>query len=249
MKLFSVLATCFVLVGCSTPPYATVPPSPQPIRVFLPPSLEPVRDALNICAGEHPEIALFTDSRSRIDELTGSDIAIWWGDQPSQVSHVFQLADDQLVIIVNQENPISEITPDQLANLFSGRIEEWSEISDYQQPVMVWTFPDENQLGLAFQSAILEGMDYSLLSYFAPTPAEMLEAVKEQPGAIGFIPHSWLDSEISAVEVDREISMRLTKPLLALAKVNPRGASLVLIDCLQSGEGQATLKDKFSLPE
>jgi hypothetical protein len=249
MKLFCVLATCFVFVGCSTPPLAKVPPSPQPIRVFLPSSLEPVREALNICAVEHPEIALFTDSRSTIDELTGSDIAIWWGDQPSQVSEAFQLADDQLVIIVNQENPVDELTADQLINLFSGRIEEWSEISEYQQPVMVWTFPDENQLGIAFQSAVLEGADYSLLSYFAPTPAEMLEAIKEQPGAIGFIPRSWLDSEISAIEVDRETSMRLTRPLLALTSLNPRGAALILIDCLQSGEGQAMLSEKFSLPE
>lgn len=241
--------TCLMLVGCSTPPTATIPPSPQPLRILLPPALEPVREALNICAQEHPEIALFTDSRSEIENLTADDIAIWWGDPPSKVSEAFQLENDQLVIIVNRENPIKELTTNQLTNLFSGRIEDWSEISDYQQPVLVWTFAGENQLGLVLKSAILEQADFSLLSYFVPTPDEMLEAVKEQPGAIGFVPRSWLDSEVSVIEVDRDTSTRLTRPLLALTKGKPSRAALIVIDCLQSGAGQKALLEKFLSPE
>lgn len=248
-KLIFFLVACFVATGCSTPQTATIPPSPQPVQVLLPSSLEPVRGALNKCAQEIPEIALIIDTRSSIDDLTGENIAIWWGDKPPQVNEAFPLANDELLVILNRENPTTELTPNQLTNLFNGRVERWAEINDYQQTVSVWTYPSGNQLALAFQSAVLGESSYSLLSFFAPSPREMLAAVKEDPGAIGFIPHSWLTSEVSAIEVDPESRVGLTKPLLALTLAQPRAAVLILIDCLQTGVGQATLLEKFSPPQ
>jgi phosphate transport system substrate-binding protein len=246
LKLSLILLICILIAGCSTLATGTIPPSPQPVQVAFPPSLEPVREALATCAKEYPQIVLIIDTRSGILDFEDNDITIWWGDKPLEVNQAFPLAQDELVVIANRDNPIQELTANELANLFNGRVEQWSEINDYQGSVSVWTYTDGSQLGKTFRSAILGDGGYSLLSHLAPTPREMVAAVVDDPGAIGFIPRSWLTSEVAAIELDSETAGTLIKPLLALTKVKPQGAALILIDCLQSGVGQSALFEQFS---
>lgn len=246
MKLSLILLICFLIAGCSTPQTGTIPPSPQPVQVAFPSSLEPVRGALTTCANEYPEIALIIDTRSGNFDFEDNDLTIWWGDKPPEVNEAFPLAQDELVVIANRENPVQELSANELTNLFNGRIEQWPEINDYQGSVSVWTYTEGSQLGKTFRSAILGDGGYSLLSFLAPTPREMVIAVIDDPGAIGFIPRSWLTSEVIEIKLDSETNQALIKPLLALTKVKPRGAALILIDCLQSGAGQSALLEQFS---
>ena len=235
------------LISCGSPPTATIPPSPQPIRVSFSPALEPVRDALHACATSLPEIALFVDVIPEpAQDFNSSDLVLWWGDKPKEVVFAFPLAEDELVVIVNLENPNTEFSDSELQALFSGRVEHWSEISIYDQPVTVWVFPEDSHLSEIFKSTVLGDQRFTRLAYLAPSPGPMLESIATEPGGIGFIPRSWLSPDLSSGQIKQDFQTSLRKPVLALMNSEPQASLRELISCLQIGEGQGYLLDKFS---
>jgi hypothetical protein len=245
MKISVIILLAITIVGCNPPPTATIPPSPQLIRVAFPSTLEPTRESLHICANEHPEYALIFTSTSESLDYSEHDITIWYMEKPPVVNQAFPLANDDLVVIVNINNSLEDLSAEELTDIFSGRIEHWSEIGGEQKLVSVWTYPEGILMRDLFHSTLLGEAGFSLLSFIAPSPHEMLEAVIGDPGAIGFIPRSWLTSDVNTVNLDNQSAGSLTMPLLALTNENPQGAVRVLVDCLQAGAGHSALMDLY----
>ena len=234
------------VAACGAPPTATIPPSPQPVSVSFSPSMEPVRDALHTCANTLPEIALFVEKTpASAQDFETIDMIIWWGEKPEEMDYAFSLAEDELVVIINPENPNSALSASELNALFNGRVEHWSDISTYNQPVSVWIYPPDNKLSVAFKSGILSAPRFSLLAYLAPTPQAMLEAVAGDPGGIGYVPRSWLTPKVSRSSIDPNLQITLRKPILALVNSEPQDNILALLSCLQTGVGQERLLDHY----
>ena len=235
------------LAACSAPPTATIPPSPQPVSVSFSPSLEPVRDALHTCANSLPEIALFVEKTpASAQDFETNDLIIWWGEKPEEMDYAFPLAEDELVVIINPENPNTALSTKELNALFNGRVEHWSDISIYNKPVSVWIYPPDNKLSDAFKSGILSAQRFSRLAYLALTPQAMLESVAGDPGGIGYVPRSWLTPEVSRSRIDPNLQITLRKPILALVNSEPQGNLLALLSCLQTGVGQERLLNNYS---
>jgi hypothetical protein len=237
----------FGLAACTSPPTATIPPSPQPVHVAISPFLEPVRDALHACAVSLPQTALFVDVvPQNSQEFNTSEVVIWWGNKPSEVDLAFQIAEESLVVIVNPDNKNFQMSTSELQGLFNGHIEHWTDISILDEDVAVWIFPESSFPSELFNLAILEGQQYSRLAHLAPSPGPMVAEVKDEPGAIGFIPHAWLSAEVAQVTIEPESQTTLNQPVLALVNSEPSAGIRDLLACLQSGVGQGLLADKYS---
>ncbi len=249
MNKFLLILACLAIAGCTPTLTATVPPSPQPVIIAFSPSLEIIEDALHTCGNNHPEIALFIDKRpaSSID-YDASDLTLWWGEKPAEVSFAYPLAQDELVVILNQVNSNSNLSTNELRTLFSGKVHNWDEFSIYQHAVSVWSYPEGNELRGIFDENILGDKRLTPLAFLAPSPQAMLEVVTSDPGAIGFIPRSWINQDVFSTQIDMDLQNELNKPVLALANTKPQGGSLILLDCLQNGVGQTALLEHFSPP-
>jgi len=249
MNKFLLILACLAIAGCSPPMTATVPPSPQPVSIAFSPSLEIIEDALRTCANNHPEIALFIDKRpvTSID-YDASDLTLWWGEKPAEVSFAYPLAQDELVIILNHANSNSNLSTNELRALYSGKVHNWDEISINQHTVSVWSYPEGNELRGILHENLLGDQRLTPLAFLAPSPQAMLEAVTSDPGAIGFIPRSWINQHVFSTQINMDLEKVLSKPVLALANTKPLGGSLILLDCLQNGVGQTALLEHFSPP-
>ncbi len=247
LKSIFLLILCLWLTACGSLPTATIPPSPQPISVSISPFLEPTRDALHACATSLPEIALFVDViPESAQDFKKSDLILWWGEKPAEVDFAYPIAADDLVVIVNPNNPNTELKAGELRALFTGQVEYWSEISTFDQPVSVWIYPKGSLLEEVFRSEFLGSQRFSQLAYLAPSPLAMLEAVADDRGGIGIIPRSWLSPEISYIQVEPDLQSTLRKPILVLTESEPRAGLRDLLICLQTGEGQRELLDQYS---
>ena len=249
MNKFLLLLACLVITACSTPLTATVPPSPQPVSIAFSPSLEIIEDALHTCANNHPEIALIVDKRPvSSNDYDANDLTLWWGEKPAEVSFAYPLAQDKLVIILNQANSNSNLSTNELSALYRGKVLNWDEISTYQHTVSVWNYPEGNELRGILQENLLGKQRFTSLAHLAPNPQAMLEAVARDPGAIGFIPLSWLNKDVNLTQIDQDLQNAMNKPVLALANTKPQGGPLILLDCLQNGVGQTALLKHYSPP-
>ena len=250
VSIFFVLFAASWLVGCSAPPTAPIPPSPMPLRISYSPYLAGIQEALHTCAVELPQLAIFFEQiPAAQQDFETADLVIWWGEKPERIGYAYPLNEDELVVIVNPENPKQTLRGSELVSIYSGRIEKWSEIGTLDQQVEVWIFPEGNILSETFQAGMLADQRFTRLAKLAPSSAAMLESVAGDPGAIGFLPRSWLSPDVKGIEVDPERQASVRKPLLALSQSEPRGAVKELIACLQTGSGQATLSDFYDLPD
>jgi hypothetical protein len=237
-----------MLVACSTPPTATIPPSPVPIWVSYSPYLAGIQEAVQACTLENPQVAIFFEQvPGAQQEFDDHDLVIWWGDKPEQIESAYQIGVDELVVITNPENPKPSLNQEQVIALFSGRIENWNEIGLLDEQVEVWIFPEENLMTLAFQEEILNNQRITRLARLAPASQAMRDAVGDEPGAIGFLPRSWLDEQVKEIEIDAGRDDAVRKPLLALAASDPPAAVNEVIACLQSGAGQEILSGYYGL--
>lgn len=104
------------------------------------------------------------------------------------IDHEYIIAVDSILMIVSPDNPISELSSEQAAQLFSGRIRNWSELGGKDLPVNVYTRPETSGTRAVFEGAILSGgseitKDAKVIS----SNAELSEAVTNDPGGIGYV--------------------------------------------------------------
>jgi hypothetical protein len=238
---------CLFLTACDSTQLATIPPSPQPILITLPPYLAPITDALQSCANGHDEFAVIlnTSTSSQLDNEP-EELSLWLGENPGSESYAIPIAQDELIIIVNQLNPNDAITLEQLRAIFAGQVENWSDLSDYQEPIVIWIYPEGNQLSQIFKSELLDGIRFSPLAHIAPSPESVVSAVANDPGAIGFVLQSFMKDGVTRISVESELDLALKKPILALTDTEPQGGLRALMICLQSGSGQSTLLESYS---
>ncbi len=116
------------------------------------------------------------------------------------------------VIIVNKRNPISDISPVQLKNIYNGRIKFW----DDGTRIIPVDLADEHPSASRFAANFL-GVDLDTKRKFwmqklyagAGTPplqkskcADIIAIVASEPGAIGYIRKENLTSAVKTVTID-----------------------------------------------
>jgi len=229
----------FLLSACGGPSRATPASTPIIFDIALTPSLRPYTEALHTCAAAHPEFVINVHEKSASAlEIQTTDLAIRLGGTPGS-GYAAPIGVESLVLIVNASNPVLTIPVEKIRDIFLGRITRWVEVGGEQQAVQVWIYPDGDDARKILDTAIFQ--DESLIpgALIAPNPRAMLEAVGDDPFAIGYVPQTWL-AQVSSVErvrplsIDQKLVEKLHQPVLALSRDKPDGSLRDLLVCLQS---------------
>jgi hypothetical protein len=238
---------CLMLAACESAQLATVPPSPQPIQIMIPPFLTPITNGVHACAEENDQIAILLNTSSSSQQDIGAEnLSIWWGENHDLGSYAIPIAQDELNIIIHPDNPNNMLSLEQIRAIFSGQVENWSNISDYQTPIEIWIYPEGNDLDQIFHTELFAGSRFSTLAHIAPTSESMVTAIANNKGAIGFALQSWLEDNVTRVQIKTDTELDLQKPILAITTSEPQEGLRTLMACLQSGVGQSSLLQYYS---
>ena len=101
--------------------------------------------------------------------------------------HVLGL--DGLAIITSPTNDISSVSIDQLVEIFSGKITNWSQLGGKDLPIKVYARDDKSGTWDSFKSMVLDAHKAELLptAIRIESSSELSDAVARDSGAIGFI--------------------------------------------------------------
>lgn len=217
-----------IISACSSLVTSTPHPSPQPIQVTYTSTLQPWVEILHQCAIEHPEIALITEVTSAVAlEFSTGDLTLWYGEPPQEFNgYAASLGEDEIIVITGNDVAQRNLSAEQLTALYS------QPSSIYQ----VWTYNKGNELRSVFDSAVLREAVQTSYLRLAPSPAAMLEAVTSDPMAIGYLPESWLTSDVRVVSLEPDLQRSLNQPILALAGAEPKGNLKNYLICLQQSD-------------
>lgn len=228
-----------LLAACTAPATQPPPPTPQVLTVALTPAVRTWQPSFYACAATLPDLRLWMEETpaSRLDLQNG--LALRLG-APVLAAPYFaaQIGEEQIVILVHPDNPITSLSAEALRRLYTGQMVTWDSLeAAFSQPVQAWSYPDSEELSQIFKAALWGSTPSPIQAFLAPDPAAMLEAVAATPGALGYLPRSWLaDNALRSISVDKELAEGLRQPVLVLSAAEPQGLAQALVSCLQDAE-------------
>lgn len=177
------------------------------------------------------------------------------GLDPRQIT----VALDGLAVVVHPANPLSKLTMDQLAAVFSGTVSNWKEIGGADLPIVVLSREVNSGTHVYFKEHVLRGnqrdsrVEFAANALLLPSSQAIADEVAQNPGAIGYYGMGYISPREKALAVARDdaspavepsienvISQAypISRPLLMVTREEPRGLVADFLDFVLGPEGQ-----------
>lgn len=236
------------VTGCGNDPVKSTPTVVLTMN-FTPP-LRPFGTVFQACTRMQPGLSLLVNelSASQITYLP-ADIFLTWGPADIPDRKPYQTGSEELVFIVNRDNPAISMSQQQLESILSGKFTTWNSVLQPECPdcaadspekpiaettIEIWSYPDFEETFIALQS-FPGGINIPKnISHIAPDSEAMLLSISQNFSAIGYIPRRWLDDRVKIIEILDLSQESLNHPILAYPKEPLNPVSSSFISCLQN---------------
>jgi phosphate transport system substrate-binding protein len=185
-----------------------------------------------------------------------------FGKRPTE----YKVALDGLSVYVNEDNPLKEISVEQLEKIFTGRIRNWKQVGGSDAPITVYSRENSSGTYEFFKEHILKGADFVASAQTMPGTAALLQAVAKDKNGIGYGGAAYgkgarallvkKDEGSPAIEPNEENVVSGKYPIWRYLYnyVNPavdKGEVAAYLNWIRSDEGQKIVKDigYFPLPK
>ena len=105
-----------------------------------------------------------------------------FGKRPTE----YKVALDGLSVYVSAENPIKELTVEQLELIFTGKTKNWKEVGGPDAPITVYSRENSSGTYEFFKEHVLKGKDFAASTQTMPGTAAVLQAVAKDTKGIGY---------------------------------------------------------------
>jgi phosphate transport system substrate-binding protein len=177
------------------------------------------------------------------------------GIQP--VEHV--IARDAIAVIVNPENPVSELTLQQISDIYSGRIKNWSEVGGDDRPIVRLSRETNSGTHVYFLETVLrlgkkdDKTLFSMDTLLLPSSEGIIAEVRDNPNAIGYDGLGYVPKDLKkiaiaksagepfvlpSVETVNDKSYPIARDLYMYTKGEPAGLIKTYLDWILSPEAQ-----------
>ena len=96
------------------------------------------------------------------------------------------IKDNMISVIINPENPVQELSPEQLKGIFTGRIKNWSEVGGDDFPIRPLIVRNSSETRNIFRKHVLGSEEYQGCTVIAPDN-RIVTTVSRDASAIGHI--------------------------------------------------------------
>jgi phosphate transport system substrate-binding protein len=166
------------------------------------------------------------------------------------------VARDGIAVVVNNKNPINNLTMEQIRNIFSGKISNWKELGGADHGITVVSREAGSGTRSSFEK-IVKDVTLTKDAIIQDSNGTIRETVAMDENAVGYLSHGLLNEKIKAVTVhgtacttEDVVAGRypIVRPVYLLTKGEPNGACKAFIDYICSAEGQKTIKESGLIP-
>ena len=163
------------------------------------------------------------------------------------------IAIDGIAVIVDKGNTVTGITLDQLINIYTGMITNWSELGGANQPIVVIGREAGSGTRGAFEE-ILKVEDKCSYSNEINSTGGVIAKVTSTPGAIGYVSIDIIDDTVSTLNIDQVApteenikakSYLLSRPFVMATKgeiSEQKEVVQAFFDYMSSEEGKALIR-------
>ncbi|MGN0287065.1 MAG: phosphate ABC transporter substrate-binding protein [Atopobiaceae bacterium] len=123
---------------------------------------------------------------------------------PDEASHELVstvIAHDGIAIIVNDSNPVQNVTLDQLRDIYAGKITNWKKLGGPDMAIQLVNRDEASGTREAFRSIVMRGEDFDRSAAVLPGTGQVRDVVSRSKGAIGYISIGFVQSEYTTTTV------------------------------------------------
>jgi ABC-type phosphate transport system substrate-binding protein len=208
-SLSAAKVTAMCLAGALAAACAASPPTaaaPIP-HVYTPPFVEPtVRAWAEEYVAETGALLPFDLDPQTLEvsldrAAAGADSLLIFGGPPPEGWFVTPMGAIPVTIVLHPDNPITDLEPSDLENLFSRRVANWAGLGGDDVAVQPVVPLPEEPVRTWFEATVMHGAPIWPGARLAPTPEAMADLVASDPGAVGIVLGAAPPAGINAVRV------------------------------------------------
>ncbi len=165
----------------------------------------------------------------------------------------YAIAIDGIVVVVNPESKVKNLTFAQIQDVFSGKITDWKDLGGEDGEINVYTRDKESGTRKTFEELALGKSGIKDDANFVTSNGNMKVLVAGDKAGIGYMSVGYMDDTVKALAVEGvEASLENIKAgkykvqrfLYSVTKGEAAGNAKALIDLILSEKGQDIVKEK-----
>jgi phosphate transport system substrate-binding protein len=181
----------------------------------------------------------------------------------------FIIARDAIAVVVNSENPVNELTLQQIADIYSGKIINWNEVGGDDRPIVKLSRETNSGTHVYFLETVLRmgnSEDKTLFStdtLLLPSSEGIISEVRDNPNAIGYDGLGYVPDDLKmiaiakedggayilpAIETVNDKSYPIARDLYMYTNGQPTGMIKEYLDWILSDEAQVIVAELGFVP-
>jgi phosphate transport system substrate-binding protein len=161
------------------------------------------------------------------------------------------IAKDGIAVIVHPQNPITNISLDQLKGIFSGKIRSWAQIGWTDKPIFFVNSEEGSGTRDAFENMVMKKEEISDEALVQDSNGSVREIIANNPQSIGYISFGIINHQVKALAVNSIIPSlgtiknnhyTLTRHFIFVLPPKPTELAKKFVDFVLSREGQHILE-------
>ena len=138
----------------------------------------------------------------------------------------FIIARDAIAVIVNAENPVSELTLEQISDIYSGEITNWSEVGGEDRSIVKLSRETNSGTHVYFLETVLrlgnkeDKTLFSMDTLLLPSSEGIISEVRDNPNAIGYDGLGYVPDDLKTIAIAKEAGGPYVLP--AISTVNDK---------------------------
>jgi len=180
------------------------------------------------------------------------------------------IARDAIAVIVNPENPVGQLTLQQISDIYSGKISNWQEVGGEDRPIVRLSRETNSGTHVYFLETVLRLGDKNNKTLFStdtlllPSSEGIINEVRQNPNAIGYDGLGYVPDDLKMIAIARQSGDPYVLPSIATVYDNsypiardlymytagePTGAAAAYLDwIMHSDEAQAIVAELGFVP-
>lgn len=172
------------------------------------------------------------------------------------------IAWDGIAVVVNPQNPVNQLTYDQLKMIYNGNISNWKDVGGNDEQITVISRDTSSGTYEYFKEEILGDENYRQDALIQPATGAIVKEISQNTGAVGYIGHAYLNDDIKGVQLNNGTSgfvspeqqnildgkYPLARKLYFYTNGQPGNLTKEFIDYINSEEGKATTTEVGYFP-
>ncbi|NQV40985.1 MAG: PstS family phosphate ABC transporter substrate-binding protein [Candidatus Marinimicrobia bacterium] len=173
---------------------------------------------------------------------------------------------DGIAVVVNPENPISELTIEQIGKIYTGVYTKWSDLGGPDQDIVILSRESSSGTYVFFQGHVMKKKDYSPDAMLMPSTSAIIQSVTQDKWAIGYVGLGYgvqagekvkmlavkndADSPavVPSVASVQDATYGIARPLHFYTNGVPTGVTKAFVDFVLSDAGQAIVLETGYVP-